>query len=340
MALLVFISLQNLLAALAGLLALLSLPNTGSSRFPTCLRAAAMLAMLSLPRRHPTCGHACLNASELCGLGDWGLGLDSGCVLDVQWSRSIKSPIHECARRARRPRPWREWTCGWRWLPACCAAKSARRARWASRPSLAAEHVFLPLHFTTCLRAAKSARRARWASRPSLAAEHVFLSLHYLSPRCCHASQAPSPPSAWPRKAEPVLLRQPPGPAVASLGLSMLRPCLPFPPSAWLAEGRASASCASRPALAAASLGSSTLRPCRRHPFQTFRDLPGFVSVLSVHPSGPPSIITRAMDCMLLLPCNGLSAALTPNPPTVGGPPRGLKHQEGLVIPSSPRDKG
>ena len=129
-------------------------------------------------------------------------------------------------------------------------------------------------------------------------------------------------------------------PAVASLGLSMLRPCLPFPPSAWLAEGRASASCASRPALAAASLGSSTLRPCRRHPFQTFRDLPGFVSVLSVHPSGPPSIITRAMDCMLLLPCNGLRAALTPNPPTVGGPPRGLKHQEGLVIPSSPRDKG
>ena len=197
--------------------------------------------------------------------------------------------------------------------------------------------------FTTCLRAAKSARRARWASRPSLAAEHVFLSLHYLSSRCCHAShalQAPSPPSAWPRKAEPVLLRQPPGPAVASLGLSMLRPCLPFPPSAWLAEGRASASCASRPALAAASLGSSTLRPCRRHPFQTFRDLPGFVSVLSVHPSGPPSIITRAMDCMLLLPCNGLRAALTPNPPTVGGPPRGLKHQEGLVIPSSPRDKG
>ena len=194
--------------------------------------------------------------------------------------------------------------------------------------------------FTTCLRAAKSARRARWASRPSLAAEHVFLSLHYLSPRCCHASQAPSPPSAWPRKAEPVLLRQPPGPAVASLGLSMLRPCLPFPPSAWLAEGRASASCASRPALAAASLGSSTLRPCRRHPFHPFRDLPGFVSVLSVHPSGPPSIITRAMDCMLLLPCNGLRAALTPNPPTVGGPPRGLKHQEGLVIPSSPRDKG
>ena len=194
--------------------------------------------------------------------------------------------------------------------------------------------------FTTCLRAAKSARRARWASRPSLAAEHAFLSLPYLSPRCCHASQAPSPPSAWPRKAEPVLLRQPPGPAVASLGLSMLRPCLPFPPSAWLAEGRASASCASRPALAAASLGSSTLRPCRRHPFQTFRDLPGFVSVLSVHPSGPPSIITRAMDCMLLLPCNGLRAALTPNPPTVGGPPRGLKHQEGLVIPSSPRDKG
>jgi hypothetical protein len=110
MALLVFISLQNLLAALAGLLALLSLPNTVSSRFPTCLRAAAMLAMLSLPRRHPTCGHACLHASELCGLGDWGLGLAPGCVLDVQWSRSIKSPIHECARRARRPRPWREWT--------------------------------------------------------------------------------------------------------------------------------------------------------------------------------------------------------------------------------------
>ena len=88
------------------------------------------------------------------------------------------------------------------------------------------------------------------------------------------STQAPSPPSAWPRKAEPVLLRQPPGPAVASLGLSMLRPCLPFPPSAWLAEGRASASCASRPALAVAVLGSSTLRPCRRHPF---RRLPDFV---------------------------------------------------------------
>ena len=159
---------------------------------------------------------------------------------------------------------------------------------------------------TTCLRAAKSARRARWASRPSLAAEHVFLSLHYLSARCCHAShalQAPSPPSAWPRKAEPVLLRQPPGPAVAPLGLSMLRPCLPFPPSAWLAEGRASASCASRPALAAASLGSSTLRPCRRHPFQTFRDLPDFVFRVCA--------IGTSLRFPLHHPCNGLHAALT-----------------------------
>jgi len=65
--------------------------------------------ILSLPRRHPTSGHACLRASKLCGLGDWGLGLASGCVIDVEWSRSTKSPIHECARRARRPRPWREW---------------------------------------------------------------------------------------------------------------------------------------------------------------------------------------------------------------------------------------
>ena len=43
--------LQSLLAALAGLLALLSLPNMFFSRFTTCLRAAAMLAMLSKP--HP-----------------------------------------------------------------------------------------------------------------------------------------------------------------------------------------------------------------------------------------------------------------------------------------------
>ena len=40
-------------AALAGLCALLSLPNMSLSRFPTCLCAAAMLAMLPLLCRHP-----------------------------------------------------------------------------------------------------------------------------------------------------------------------------------------------------------------------------------------------------------------------------------------------
>jgi hypothetical protein len=43
--------LQSMPAALAGLLALLSLPNMFFSRFTTCLRAAAMLAMFSKP--HP-----------------------------------------------------------------------------------------------------------------------------------------------------------------------------------------------------------------------------------------------------------------------------------------------
>ena len=46
MIMLVFISLQILLAVLAGLFALLSMPNIFFARFPTCLRAAVMLAML------------------------------------------------------------------------------------------------------------------------------------------------------------------------------------------------------------------------------------------------------------------------------------------------------
>jgi hypothetical protein len=77
---LVFISLQILLAALSGLLALLSLPNLFFSRFPTCLRAAAMLAMLSLSCRHLASVRACLRAIVLCG---WGLLW--GCVIDVEW---------------------------------------------------------------------------------------------------------------------------------------------------------------------------------------------------------------------------------------------------------------
>ena len=45
---LAFILPQILLAALAGLRALLLMPNMLVSRYPTCLRAAAMLAMVSL----------------------------------------------------------------------------------------------------------------------------------------------------------------------------------------------------------------------------------------------------------------------------------------------------
>jgi hypothetical protein len=51
---LVFTSLHILLA---GLCALLSMPNMLFSRFPTCLRAAAMLAMLSLSCWHLASGH-------------------------------------------------------------------------------------------------------------------------------------------------------------------------------------------------------------------------------------------------------------------------------------------
>ena len=82
---LVFISLHILLAALAGLCALLSMPNMLFSRFPTCLRAAAMLAMLSLSCWHLASGHACLRAILLCDLGDWGWGPVWGCVIDVVW---------------------------------------------------------------------------------------------------------------------------------------------------------------------------------------------------------------------------------------------------------------
>ena len=69
---LVFISLHILLAALAGLCALLSMPNMLFSRFPTSLRAAVMLAMLSLSCWHLASGHdkcvcacarACLRAT-------------------------------------------------------------------------------------------------------------------------------------------------------------------------------------------------------------------------------------------------------------------------------------
>ena len=63
----------------------LSMPKMLFSRFPTCLRAAAMLAMLSLSCRHLASGHACVRAILLCGLGDWGLGLVWGCVIDVVW---------------------------------------------------------------------------------------------------------------------------------------------------------------------------------------------------------------------------------------------------------------
>ena len=78
---LVFISVHVLLAAPAGL----SMPNMHFSRFHTCLRAAAMLAMLSLSCWHLASGHACLRAILPCGLGDWGLGLVWGCVIDVVW---------------------------------------------------------------------------------------------------------------------------------------------------------------------------------------------------------------------------------------------------------------
>ena len=78
-----------LLAALAGLRALLSMQNMLFSRFPTCLRAAAMLAMLALSCRHLATGHACLLAivmlCGLSGLGDLGVGLAWECVFDVEW---------------------------------------------------------------------------------------------------------------------------------------------------------------------------------------------------------------------------------------------------------------
>ena len=64
------ISMHFLLAALAGLRALLSMPTMLFSRFPTCLPAAAMLAMLSLSCGHLASGHACLRAILLCGLCD------------------------------------------------------------------------------------------------------------------------------------------------------------------------------------------------------------------------------------------------------------------------------
>ena len=60
MIMLVFISLNILLAALAG------------------------LAMLSLSCRHLICPRAIVLCG-LCGLGDWGVGLAWECVIDAEW---------------------------------------------------------------------------------------------------------------------------------------------------------------------------------------------------------------------------------------------------------------
>ena len=44
----------------------------------------------------PSCGHACLRVIVLCGLGDWGLGLVWGCVLDVEWMSDVRAVLAAC----------------------------------------------------------------------------------------------------------------------------------------------------------------------------------------------------------------------------------------------------
>ena len=95
--------LQSLLAAPAGLLALLSLPNMFFSRFTTCLRAAkslaalaGLLALLSLPNmffsRFTTCLRAAAMLAKPHPLLPRGRGRQSQC---------------SCASRP--ALPWRPW---------------------------------------------------------------------------------------------------------------------------------------------------------------------------------------------------------------------------------------
>ena len=99
--------------------------------------------------------------------------------------RDRDAPVHA---RAEAPLGWRAGSRG--------SASARRHRRVTTARSFLLCDGFARLHL-----AAKSARRARWAPRPPLVAEHGFLPLPYLSPRCCHASHALAPTSAphlWP----------------------------------------------------------------------------------------------------------------------------------------------
>ena len=39
----------------------------------------------------PLYGDACLREIVLCGLGDWGLGLVWGCMIDVEWMSDVRA---------------------------------------------------------------------------------------------------------------------------------------------------------------------------------------------------------------------------------------------------------
>jgi hypothetical protein len=201
--------------------------------------------------------------------------------------------------------------------------------------------------FTTCLRAAKSARRARWASRPSLAAEHVFLSLHYLSPRCCHASHALC-------ESGDDCLRAAPGPSEirASIprGLEVPLPSLRVWMSLWTGKNPRARGCREvepddPTAAEGEPLGASTGVTTGGYTTQAFvvatrfRDLPDFVFRVC-------AIGTSLWFPLHHHPCNGLHAALTlqwiaccsyPKSPNRRGSPSGAETSGGprhsLVTP-------
>ena len=47
----------------------------------------------------PSCGRACPRGFVLCGLGEWGLGLGWGCVIDVEWMLEVRAVLAACVRR-------------------------------------------------------------------------------------------------------------------------------------------------------------------------------------------------------------------------------------------------